>query len=224
MEPGSSTDEPKAVEGRSTRERLVRAAIDVLGEEGLSAISTTRLAHEVGIVQSGFYRHFPSVDACLAEAVGRVVKQFREPLRASMALLRSEELTLDGPSVEPSRAHYERVLDLVLPSWPALSIVLQLRRTPGPLGAALAAARGEVVEDVVVYLGDLFRSLDIPDEHGPLLRLLAEMIVEAALTAVETLVRFPELDRGTVAEVLADTTQPLVQRTIERILARRGAG
>ena len=217
--PAEPTGAPKRIEGRTTRERITNAAIKVLREEGPSAISTIRLAREVGIVQSGFYRHFTSVDACLAEAAAQIVRQFRAPLRESMALLRSEELTLDRPSVEPTRAHYGRLLDMMLPSWPALAIVLKFRRAPGPLGTALSNARDEVVEDVIGYLSDLLHSLDITGDHEPRLRLLAELITEAFLTATETLVHHPELDRDIVAQVLADATQPLVQRSIERILA-----
>jgi AcrR family transcriptional regulator len=62
-----------------TRELLVAAAIRLLSEHGPAAVTTTRLAAEVGIVQSGVYAHFASVDDIVAAACARVIEEARAP-------------------------------------------------------------------------------------------------------------------------------------------------
>ena len=50
----------------NVRENLVRAAEDVLQEEGLAALSLRRIAREVGVAPSAVYNHFENREALLA--------------------------------------------------------------------------------------------------------------------------------------------------------------
>jgi len=52
-----------------TRTHLLEAALQLLVREGYERATTGRIAKAAGIQQSSFYSHFPSRDACLAEAV-----------------------------------------------------------------------------------------------------------------------------------------------------------
>ena len=57
-----------------TRERMLTAAISLLRREGLSAVSVSRVAKEVGVHPSLFYAHFKNIDAFLAAAAQRVIE------------------------------------------------------------------------------------------------------------------------------------------------------
>ncbi|MCS7057649.1 MAG: TetR/AcrR family transcriptional regulator, partial [Meiothermus sp.] len=55
----------KRRDGQATRERLIQATVEILSREGLGAVSTARVARDAGIVQSGFYAHFASLEECV---------------------------------------------------------------------------------------------------------------------------------------------------------------
>ncbi len=57
---------------RATRQLLLDTAVELLINEGRSGITTGRLAREAGVVQSGFYNHFSSVDECVKVALDEV--------------------------------------------------------------------------------------------------------------------------------------------------------
>lgn len=55
--------------GSERREETARAVLRILGEEGITALTTSALAAEVGLTSGALFRHFPSRDAMLDEAV-----------------------------------------------------------------------------------------------------------------------------------------------------------
>lgn len=57
---------------RATRQNLLDAAVQLLIDEGRSGITTGRLTRAAGVVQSGFYNHFSSVDECVTVALDEV--------------------------------------------------------------------------------------------------------------------------------------------------------
>lgn len=219
----TSSPAPAARRGdrRATRERLLAAAVRLLQEEGESALSTTRLTREVGIVQSGFYNHFPSVDACLAEAAARVVEEVRGPVRAWMAELRESAALPPAQSAELLRAHFRRVLAELVPRWPVLALLERYRRAPGALGGALARAHDGIVSDVEEYLRALAARDGTPAAgRGAPLPLLALLLTDLVLRAAEAVATDPRLDAETAAEVLARTADPMVGGTLEALRVR----
>ncbi|WP_027883489.1 TetR/AcrR family transcriptional regulator [Meiothermus rufus] len=72
----------------NTRERILQAAIELISREGLEAVSTTRLAQAAGVVQSGFYAHFTSLEECLVSAAEVVGGCIRALLGRSLGELR----------------------------------------------------------------------------------------------------------------------------------------
>lgn len=200
---------------RATRERLLLAAVRLLQDEGESALSTTRLTKEVGIVQSGFYNHFPSVDACLVAAAARVVEDIRGPVRAWMAELRDTEVLVPVPIAEPLVTHFCRVLAELVPRWGVFALLERYRRAPGALGAVLARAHADVVSDVEEYLHALAALGDTSTaDHRPRVHLLAVLLTDLVLRAAEQVATDPGLDLATAARVLADTADPMVTRTL----------
>lgn len=71
---------------RPTRERraeIAAAALRIIGERGVTSLTTASLAAEIGVTSGALFRHFTSRDAILAEsvryAVGRIEETFPDP-------------------------------------------------------------------------------------------------------------------------------------------------
>ena len=116
---------PPARNARLSADDWAQAALDLIAEQGVSAVAVEPLARRLGVTKGSFYWHFPSRDALLQAALERweVVEQEsvfgnlekvpdpRERLRALFQLVGHEvkphiiysELlkALDHPSVQP---------------------------------------------------------------------------------------------------------------------------
>jgi AcrR family transcriptional regulator len=124
----SSPDPAASTPPRSTRlsaEDWAQAALDLIAEQGVSAVAVEPLARRLGVTKGSFYWHFPSRDALLQAALERwesveqesvfgsleAVPDPRERLRALFQLVGHEvkphiiysELlkALDHPAVQP---------------------------------------------------------------------------------------------------------------------------
>ncbi|MDJ0521183.1 MAG: TetR/AcrR family transcriptional regulator [Planctomycetota bacterium] len=64
--------------GTERREQIADAALAVIGSRGLSALTTSTLAEEVGVTTGALFRHFPSREAILEAAVARAASQLAE--------------------------------------------------------------------------------------------------------------------------------------------------
>jgi AcrR family transcriptional regulator len=65
--------------GTPAVEQLVEAALRVIDAEGLAALTTVRLAEELGIFQSVIYRRVPNRDALLGLVVEAVMAEVGDP-------------------------------------------------------------------------------------------------------------------------------------------------
>jgi TetR/AcrR family transcriptional repressor of nem operon len=54
---------------QSTRERIIAAAASAIREHGPGGVSVAAIMKNVGLTHGGFYAHFPSKEALIAEAV-----------------------------------------------------------------------------------------------------------------------------------------------------------
>ncbi len=199
-----------------TRELLVTAAIAVLSAEGPTAVTTTRLTAEVGIVQSGFYAHFGTVDDCLAEACARLVDEARGPLQLWMREL--DDTAPDDLAV--LERHFVRVLDLLVPRWPAIALVLRHHRDPTPLGRRLAGLSTALDADVRAYLvaiAPVALPRRLPVAVRRRLDLLAHLLVGAVMNVLETLADDPRQDRRAAARALAVVSHHVVLDAFEEL-------
>jgi AcrR family transcriptional regulator len=94
--------------GPERREQIARAALDIMGREGLAGISTAALASAVGLSTGALFRHFESRDAILDEAIrlaeARVERTFPDgsldPIERLRALARARiDLLSQDPGV-----------------------------------------------------------------------------------------------------------------------------
>jgi TetR/AcrR family transcriptional repressor of nem operon len=70
---------------QETRERILQTAAHALREAGLHGIGIGELMAQAGLTHGGFYAHFPSKDALLAEACARGMAESGERLFAEAA-------------------------------------------------------------------------------------------------------------------------------------------
>ncbi|HEQ60016.1 MAG TPA: TetR/AcrR family transcriptional regulator [Firmicutes bacterium] len=76
----------RKTESEIRREQIVQAALDLIGDQGLSSLSIAAIAERVGIVPSALYRHFKSKD----EVLDAVLELLRSRLLANVAQARKE--------------------------------------------------------------------------------------------------------------------------------------
>ena len=72
-------------EKTKTHERIVATASKRFREEGIAGIGIADLMKEAGLTVGGFYKHFDSRDALVAEAVGRALELWKEHVDAAAA-------------------------------------------------------------------------------------------------------------------------------------------
>lgn len=69
------------------REQIARAALEIIGRDGVSALSIAGIASRIGVVPSALYRHYPGKAAVLDAVLDLV----RDQLLANVARAREEE-------------------------------------------------------------------------------------------------------------------------------------
>jgi TetR/AcrR family transcriptional regulator len=65
------------------RQEIAGAALTVIGSEGASALTAAKIAKHVGVTSGALFRHFPSLEAILDEAVDRSLVALDETFPSS---------------------------------------------------------------------------------------------------------------------------------------------
>jgi AcrR family transcriptional regulator len=89
------------------RQEIALAVLRIIGERGLTSLTTATLAEEVGVTTGALFRHFASLDEILRETVRQSIKR------------------MDETFPDPSRPPLERLMEL------ARNRVEVLRSDPG---------------------------------------------------------------------------------------------
>ncbi len=190
----------KRRDGQVTRERLVAAAIELLSEEGLGGVSTGKLAKKAGVVQSGFYAHFASVEECVLFAAERVGQRLRDLVVRKM----SEEDTVDPDALA---SFVEEMLALFEEEWTFVEIMLRYRRDPSPLGKVMSRFHDQVREDVVDNLIEVSALGNIEETERSLFVPAAHLIVMQFVATLEIISESRTPDRAALASQLAAQIQ-----------------
>jgi len=96
---------------QSTRRRIVEAAAAALRARGLEGVGVGEIMKQAGLTHGGFYAHFPSKDALVAEALAQAADQTGAWLRrAAGAAIEGDALlaVADTYLSPPHREHPER--------------------------------------------------------------------------------------------------------------------
>ena len=154
----------------------------LLREEGWAALSTVRLAQEAGIVQSGFYRHFPSVEAC----VGAALEPISASVRADIAARRRAWFATRPDDPSAAVAHYTENLAIVTANPVLADIALKRRFESSPVGASMQAFADGLVEDMAHDLAAVRRARGEP-VNKKREELAARVILGAVYSGIELL-------------------------------------
>jgi AcrR family transcriptional regulator len=211
VEPGSTT---RARPGRRrrkerTRQLLIDAALDIARQEGLEALTTTRLASAAGITQPGFYVHFQKVEHCLQAAAEQLLERLldlqREARRLAGSLLTGLD-ALDKPEVVASA--YEGALALAMSERRLVELGLRYRHDPSSaIGLSVNEALDRTRRDMAE---DLRRAAqEAGTAHGSQTRyeLLADILIWLFLGALEALLRDRYPERAKLIASLAEVTR-----------------
>lgn len=71
-----------STDNQSTRERSLRAAVDVVRADGIHELTTRAIARRSGLTQPAIYRHFASKQELVGEALGAIRSLFLDRLSA----------------------------------------------------------------------------------------------------------------------------------------------
>jgi AcrR family transcriptional regulator len=143
-------------------------------------LSTVRLAHDVGIVQSGFYRHFPSVEACVGEALGPI----SDLVRADVASRRRAWFGTRPDDAEAAILHYEENLAIVTANPVLADIALKRRFEVSPVGKLMRAFAEGLVADMANDLAAARRARGEPVRRKRQ-ELAAHLILGAVFSGIE---------------------------------------
>jgi AcrR family transcriptional regulator len=174
----------------STREKLIRAAIEIVATEGVAALTTVNVCRRVGIAQSSYYTHFASRDEllqALAERGAAATRRTNSAARAQFGEHRDQVHLRDT---------IRAPLDLIRSHPEMFRLGRQARHEPPstPLGAharAMAAHnRADLADDLMALAG----------QDDPELRRRYEMVADCIDAMVSTLGeghiegRYPDLE------------------------------
>ena len=198
--PASGAD-PRPGAG-AARGRLIDAAVEmtIRGD----AVTTGKLAREVGIVQSGFYAHFDSIEGCLQEIARTARDRLRAPIRDAIATLRDT----DPADVELLTGFYVDLLERVAAQSRFMVLFLRRRRDETGVGRLLREFEAELERDLVDHL----EAIGLGGGGEARTRLLARLLIAQSCTAAEAWLdgaRDPALGRDALARLLAGLTSSL---------------
>jgi AcrR family transcriptional regulator len=169
---GRSSGRGKGRTGPVTAEAVVDAALVVIDEDGLDALTMRRLAHDLGVEPVTIYRHLPNKDAILAGVAEKLWREMAPPNGAAGAASGAADVA--GASPPPAPPDWR---EQVRGMWLALDALMQRHPNAIPIIARGGAYSPSAGEGTVGMLG-LFRDAGLsPDEAAELLHILSACVV-----------------------------------------------
>jgi len=166
-----------------SRQRLIKAAITVLGEQGMSKLTTGKIARAAGLSQPSFYVHFTDMEDLLSSVADQVVRPVQEVLAKAMSQLGS----VSGETKDEAiRAAWSEALDALLEERGVAEVLLAHRRDrTTPLGKGIRKAQDELLSS----LSNIFQTLHakVPTAGSTNSNVEAELTLALALGALEGL-------------------------------------
>ena len=171
---------PRAGEEPLTRKRILEAALSLVDEEGIGALSMRRLAKELGIDPMAIYHHLPNKWALLSALIEEVFSKMRAPRPGKSGDWRERVRTWASAFRDVARAHPKLVPHLA--SYPEAAAEATLDSTEELYAAFEAAgmpprqivgAVGVVVDYLNGFaLAEASGALGDPDEQREMMELL----------------------------------------------------
>lgn len=131
-----------------TRQRIIEAAARAFRERGVEAVGIADIMRAAGLTHGGFYAHFPSKDALVAEAARRGLSDSRRAFVASAA-----EANPEAPAREVIRRYVSRAhRDLPADGCAMPSLAADISREPEEVRHAFTLALDEFVTALMEYV------------------------------------------------------------------------
>ncbi|HEN8713910.1 MULTISPECIES: TetR family transcriptional regulator [Pseudomonas] len=174
---------PRAEQKLQTRQALLDAACQLMESgRGFGSISLREVAKAAGIVPTGFYRHFPDMDALGLALVAEVDDTFRQTIR----LVRQNEFELGGITDASVRifldvvaAHRAQFLFLAREQYGGSQAVRQ----------AIGRLRQGISNDLATDLARMKRWQHLNDAA---LAVIADLVVKTVFATLPELIDNPE--------------------------------
>ena len=130
-------------EAAETRRRAVETASRLYRERGLDAVTVADVMSAIGMTVGGFYRHFDSRDALVAEACGHAFEEARQAHEAAVASAADSEALAALLGRYLSRAHR----DAPATGCPVPALLSSVARQPASVrGLFTDAVRGKLAQ------------------------------------------------------------------------------
>ena len=156
--------------GPVTPAAVIDAALVVIDEEGLDALTMRRLAHDLGVEPVTIYRQLPNKDAILAGVAEKLWREMAPPEGAGGALAGGRRRRLSPPAPRDWR-------EQVRGAWLALNGLMQRHPNAIPIiarGGSFSATAGEGTLGMLL----LFKQAGLtPEEAAELLHILSACVV-----------------------------------------------
>ncbi|RMH40551.1 MAG: TetR family transcriptional regulator [Deltaproteobacteria bacterium] len=184
-----------------TRQRLIDAVLEHVRKNGLTGLTTGRVADRAGIAQSSFYVHFSDMDDALRAAADQAGEQIR-------ALIRDARQRVDFSDPEAAlHAAYQGALRALVDEPEFTELLLSHRRDRNsPLAAALRRVLQEARDDLAQ---DLARA-GYADWFARDIDVYADLMVGMTLSAAEAVLDRRVRDQERLLRALAATTRALL--------------
>jgi AcrR family transcriptional regulator len=208
-----------------TRARLIQVTIDLVRTEGLSALTTSRITRAAGIAQPGFYAHFKNVDDLMRQAIGQVLNEMREKIRAARRRSFERIDSVENPAnLETLRAAYEDGLSVFLSDPAFAELFLRYRRDPSLLGGYMRRAMDGVRSDITEDIWQRAQAAGVPAERFPEISFWAEQVLALYFVAAEGLLDKRYGSREMLLDSLARSAQAIMIATIAAVGGSPAAG
>jgi AcrR family transcriptional regulator len=169
-----------------TRQRLIDAVTSIVCEEGIEALTTTRLTQYAQITQPGFYVHFKNIDHCLGVAAEQIYDKLyhlqAEARKRAYAKIRIGE-GFDNAELVP--ATFAEMLIAVLSETRLSEICVRYRHDRSPLGQSMRKVTEHVRFAVREDALRVAKNSGVQEERYPRFELLAELVASMFIGALE---------------------------------------
>jgi AcrR family transcriptional regulator len=190
---------------------LINTALDLLSAGGEAAVTTVSVTRGAGVVQSVFYRHFASVEECLATVAERVTGEIREAVANSRQQMYDMGPGADGDLVEGFR----KMLGLVSRQRPIMELFLRYRSDPLALqGVMYRFARG-LSTDLAGQLRAEYGEAGLSGLPAGWVEALADDLVAVSLAAIEAFLEGRGLPVEDAAQRLAACSTAMILAVLQ---------
>ena len=198
-----------------TRTRLIEAAIELMRQRGVEALSTVSVTAAAGFAQSSFYMHFKNVDECVRAAAEKVAGEARAFIAEHRR--RTHEAAAADPAA--SLLHLQAVLRLFVEQRSFAELLVRHRHDRSPLGGMFRKMQDGVRADLIADSWRFAESLGVHRRHHQRVSLQAEFIHSNVMAAGEALLAGRYSDVELLAAELAATVEATIHASLARCLA-----